>query len=420
MPRMGQSMEEGAVLRWLKDIGDEVQRGEVIAEIETDKAVVEMESFVSGTLTEIVVPAGETVAVGTTIAIVEDEQPEPAAESEQGEPATQPARSERIIATPVARRLAKEHGIDLAEVEGTGPDGRIGKEDVERQIAQSKAEPATRASRRVKATPAARRLAEEHDVDLSQIEGTGPQGSVSKADVEAWLAAQEPTQAGERVPLSKIKRTTARRMVVSKTTVPHFYVSTDIKMTRALALRDSLRARAHEVSVNDLILRAATLALAEFPNLNATYVDDELQRHEHVNLAMAVALDDGLITPVVHACETLSLTELAAAANDVIERARGGRLRPADLDGGTFTVSNLGMFDVKHFEAIVNPPQAAILAVGRVRRVPAFDARDRVVPAHLLTATVSADHRVTDGAEVARFLQALKRILEDGFELVGG
>ncbi len=279
---------------------------------------------------------------------------------------------------------------------------------------------------RINASPVAKRLAAEHSIDLIQVKGTGPAGRIVKKDIEAWLearqlSAQTPVERGvvTRVPLTKIKQAIARRMTESKKTAPHFYVSMDIEMSRALALRDSLnKAREQEVSINALILRATTLALLQYPDLNATFAVDELELHPNINLALAVAFDEGLITPVIHHCESLSLADLALATKGVIERARARRLRPEDLEGGTFTVSNLGMFGVKNFEAILNPPQAAILAVGSVRRVPVFDAHDRVVPAQLLTATVSADHRVTDGAEVARFLQELKGILENGFELI--
>jgi pyruvate dehydrogenase E2 component (dihydrolipoamide acetyltransferase) len=435
MPRMGQSMDEGRVLHWLKEIGAEVKRGEAIAEIETDKAVVEMEAFVTGTLVEIVVPEGELVPTGTVIAYIDDgrHEPEPTAAtpslSKPAEPpppsavaeAEKPARAvTRINASPVAKRLADELGIVLDQVAGTGPGGRIGKADVERYSDQRKAERPPR----VNASPVAKRLADERGVDLTQVKGTGPGGRIGKADVEAWLEAQREdvptpeTEGVKRVSLSKIKQTTARRMTESKATAPHFYVSMDIEMSQALALRDWLIAQGQEVSINDLILKATALALTRYPHLNATFAGDELHVHPHVNLAVAVALDDGLITPIIHNCESLSLAEMATAAKQVVERARAGRLHPEDLDGGTFTVSNLGMFGIKHFEAIVNPPQAAILTAGVVRRVPVFDASDRVVPTQLLTATVSADHRVTDGAEVAQFLQELKAALEAGFILM--
>jgi pyruvate dehydrogenase E2 component (dihydrolipoamide acetyltransferase) len=434
MPRMGQSMDEGRVLRWLKEPGAEVKRGESIAEIETDKTVVEMEAFVAGTLVEIVVAEGELVPTGTVIAYIDDGRPEsePVASTPTPAKPAEPPPSARVeaekpvravprtTASPVARRLADEYGIDLTQVKGTGPGRRIGKADVERRLAQCEAErPA-----RVDASPVAKRLADEHGVDLTQVKGTGPGGRIVKADVEAWLEAQGqdiPTPGAEAVtdvPLSKIKQTIARRMTESKTTAPHFYVSMDIEMSQALALRDWLKARGQHVSINDLILKATALALTQYPNLNSTFAGEELHLHPHINLAVAVALDEGLITPVIHNAANLSLVEIAAVAKEVAERARAGHLRPEDLEGGTFTVSNLGMFGVKHFEAIVNPPQAAILTAGVVRRVPLFDACDRVVPAQLLTAIVSADHRVTDGAEVANFLQELKATLEAGFILL--
>jgi len=206
-------------------------------------------------------------------------------------------------------------------------------------------------------------------------------------------------------------------MTESKTTTPHFYVAMDIEMSQALALRDWFSNRGQRVSITDLILKATALTLTEFPVLNSVFACDEIHVHPHINLAVAVALDDGLITPVIHNCESLSLVEMADASRGIIERARTGRLHQADMADGTFTVSNLGMYGVKHFEAIVNPPQAAILTVGAVRRVATFGPGDRVVPSQVITASVSADHRVTDGAEVARFLRQLRTVLEGGFAL---
>lgn len=399
MPRMGQSMEEGVILKWLKSPGDVVTRGEPLVEIETDKASVEIESFASGTLTEILVSEGQIVPIGTLIAIIEDHQPSAgvtvtspeippkaktvSASSQQSAPPAPETKVKppRPKASPLARRLAQEHGIDLLKLAGTGPGGRIGKEDIHRWLAERQQAAAASAIPTVSTQPSA-----------------------------------------VRVPLSKLKQTTARRMVDSKASVPHFYVSMDIEMSRALELRVSLKTRGYQVSVNDLILKATALSLAHYPSLNATFHGDFIEQHTDVNLAIAVALGDdqseGLLTPVISRCQALSLIEIAAAAKEAAQRARAGRLRPEDLEGGTFTVSNLGMFGVKHFEAIVNPPHAAILAVGAIRRIPVFDEHDRVIPAQMLTATVSADHRVTDGAEVARFLETLKQTLEDAFPLV--
>lgn len=416
MPRMGQSMEEGVVLKWLKAIGDKVTRGEQLVEIETDKATVDIEAFATGTLVEIIVQEGQAVAVGTVIAMIEDTQavvaptvetrtsaaPAPAAVSIPAPvAAVRPAASvggrskpPRVNASPLAKRLAFEHNIDLFAVRGTGPGGRIGKEDIKLWLGKH--------------------------TSAAQPTASAPAVVATLAPAPTVTAVKASN--GTKAPLSKMKLATARRMVESKTTAPHFYVSMDIEMTRALELRASLKARGKEVSVNDLILKATALALAEFPNLNSTFAGDAVERHAGINLAVAVALgekeSEGLLTPVVTNCQQLSLVEIAAASKSAIERARSGRLNADDMGGGTFTVSNLGMFGVRSFEAIVNTPQAAILAVGAVRRVPMFDAQDRVVASQLLTATVSADHRVSDGAEVARFLKTLKSYLEDGFALV--
>ncbi len=413
MPRLGQSMEAGCVLRWLKDVGAVVKRGEPLVEIESDKANVEIEAQTSGILVSRLVPEGESVNVGVAIAVIDD-----------GVSAPTPAR---VNASPLAKRLAEEHGLDLAQLSGTGPEGRIGKEDIERHLAarHSPAKPA-----RINASPVAKRLAEEHGVDLTQLTGTGPEGRIGKEDVLAWVAAQQPTPAGEPVsegapaattaprrPLPRMRQTIARRMAQSKATIPHFYVSMDLDMSRALALRDSLKTRGVALTVNDVVLKAVALALARHPALNAAFDGDAIVTYPQIDLALAVAVEDGLLTPVLHGCEALSLRAIAAATQALVERARTGRLQPDDLQGGTFTVTNLGMFGVRQFEAIVNPPQAAILALGVVRREPAFDAQDRVIVAQRLTATLSADHRVTDGAEAARFLQTLNALLADGFVL---
>jgi pyruvate dehydrogenase E2 component (dihydrolipoamide acetyltransferase) len=393
MPRMGQSMDEGRVLCWLKEVGQKIERGDIIAQIETDKAVVEMEAFVTGTLVQVVVDQGDLVPIGSVIAYIDDGQPEVTLQAD----------------TPTAQ--TSSHGLPETLI----PPGA------------STPENRTQAEGRINASPVARRLAKEHGIDLAQLKGTGPGGRIGKEDIDAWLQSQSQgqgqvipvTEVGgmERIRLSKIKQTTARRMTESKATTPHFYVSMDIEMSQALAVRDWLKNQGRQVTINDLVLKATALALTEFPVLNSVFAGDEIHVHPHINLAVAVAIDDGLITPVIHKCESLSIVEMADASRRIIERARTGRLRQKDMADGTFTVTNLGMYGVKHFEAIVNPPQAAILTVGAVRRVPTFDPGDRIVPMQVITATVSADHRVTDGAEVARFLRHLQTALEGGFAL---
>jgi pyruvate dehydrogenase E2 component (dihydrolipoamide acetyltransferase) len=412
MPRMGQSMEEGRIVRWLRAPGARVERGEPLVEIETDKANIELEAAVSGRLAAILIPEDTIVVVGTVIALIEEEQ------------------AARATAAPIAAPATPEASLPTAgapAVPNTGGPSTPG------------APPKASKLPRVPASPLARRLAAEHGVDLRSIAGTGPGGRVGKADVLAWVAAESPRRdtgatvapvvsqiatapvpapGAQRVSLNKMRRAIGQRMVTSKTTIPHFYLSIDLDMRQALALRDSLAARRQPVSLTAILLKAVALSLAQHPHLNATLAGDEVLYSDQIDLAVAVALDDGLITPIVPGCQALSLAALAEALQAVVARARTRRLQPHDLDPGTFTVSNLGMFGVKQFEAIINPPQAAILALGAIRRVPVFDTRDNVVAAQLLTATLSADHRIVDGAEAARFLATLKELLADGFALL--
>jgi pyruvate dehydrogenase E2 component (dihydrolipoamide acetyltransferase) len=387
MPRMGQSMEEGHLMRWMVPVGGKVEQGKPVAEIETDKAIVEMEALVSGTLVSCLVPPDTTVPVGTPIAVIDDGRPEPPAKPQDvagaGTEAIE-APTSRVNASPAARRFAAENGVDLHQVRPTGPDGRVSKEDVEAYL-------------RAKS-------------------GAGPVSAASPT------GAPVPELTGNAsTPAERSRQATARLMAESKASIPHFYVSIDIEMDRALALRQSYKQRGKAITVNDLILRAVTLALQEFPGLNSTFEEGRIVRHPEIHLAVAVAPEsgNGLISPVVHNCERLSLVELSAQANELVQRARQSRLQMQDLAGAAFTVSNLGMFGVRHFEAVITPPQAAVLAVGGLRNELSLDENRQLKMRQMLTVTLSADHRITDGAEVARFLAALKRLLEDAFSLEG-
>ncbi len=399
MPKMGDAMTEGKILKWKKRPGESVAKGEPIAEIETDKVNVDIEAEDSGVLLDILVPEGQSAAVGASIAVIgapgQRVQPRqapssgpatgptgptqtPAAPARTTPAAVSPADgADRTKASPLARKLAAEHGIDLATVKGTGPDGRITKEDVEALIA-------TAAQRRPATSPA------------------GPPAG--------------PTGEFDTIPLSKIRQTIARRMSESKQQAPHFYVTMEVDMDKALRARQQLNATRGDggkVSVNDFVVKAAALALRQYPNLNSALVEGAIRRYRRINVAIAVALAEGLIAPVIHDCDRLTLPEIAAAAKDLGERARSGHLRSEDYDGGTFTVSNLGMFgDVDNFLAIINPPHCGILAVGKA--MPHAVVRDgQIVAATIMKLTLSADHRVTDGAEAAQYLNEVKRRLED-------
>ena len=398
MPQMGYDMTEGTVVRWRKQEGDAVSRGEVIAEIETDKATVEMEAYSTGVLGKIVVGEGTTVPVGQPIAVITEpgeevppmdelsvpapvetaaEAPAPPAPAAQAPPAAAPpvARSGQVRASPIARRLAQEKGIDLALVTGTGPGGRITEADVQGYEAQAPAP----------TVPAA--------------------ASVG------------------RVELTRMRRAIAGVTTQSKREIPHFYVTSEIDMTRAMDLRsqlnESLQAgpqatggETPRVSVNDTIVKAAARALEKYPKFNASFQGDYLEIHADLNIGIAIALERGLILPAISGCQSRSLVEIASASTDLIRRAQGGTLRAEEYTGGTFSISNLGMFDVESFAAIIFPPNAAVLAVGTVKQQPIV--RDgQVTIAQIMKGTLSVDHRVADGAEGAQFLMEVKRNLEN-------
>jgi pyruvate dehydrogenase E2 component (dihydrolipoamide acetyltransferase) len=428
MPKLGFDMAEGKLGEWTKAEGEAVTQGETIVLVETDKATVEVPVFRSGVLLKVLVPAGESVPIGTPIAVIGEagEQadlaalgvlapaaaaptsaapvaapaaaPAPAAharvpESASASPFIQaqvehaPPEGGRLLASPVAVRMAGELGIDLARVKGTGPDGRIIKRDIEAHLKEREVTPPA---------PAARRAA------AAQAFGPAEEGDVVE-------------------PLSPIRQTIGRRMTESKTTTPHFYVTMEVDMEAALETRAQLNALVPEtdkISVSDLVTKAAAVALRQFPKLNASFAGDAINVHQQINIGIAVARETGLITVVVRDVDEKTLPQVARETRDVVSRSREGKMKPDDMMGATFTISNLGMFDVDDFIAIINPPQAAILAVGAVKKTPVVNAAGEVVPGTRMKVTLSADHRVTDGAEVARFLQALKAALEQPMRLM--
>ena len=431
MPSLGFDMTEGKVARWLKQEGDRIEKGQVIAEIETEKATVEIEATVSGILRKIAVQAGETVAVGTVIGIIagEDERPAEAQKARAPSPPPAPSPGEEGRQKPGERR--QEAGERRQESEDRRQKaGERREEPVETREEPEEAEEGP-PERRIKASPVARKKAEEAGIDLARIAGSGPGGRIMERDVQAAVeagpspekpAAEAEPPEGEAVPLNRMRRAIARRMAESKANAPHFYVTVEVNMDEALKIRNQLSELApdaEKISVNDLIVAAAARALKRFPNLNASYRDGSLLKRSRINIGIAVALEDGLTPPVLRDADRKTLQEIAAESKALGERARAGRLRSDDLGSGTFTISNLGMFDVDEFIAIINPPEAAILAVGAVTRRPvATDGEVRI--AAVMKATLSVDHRVADGAEAGRFMQALKKLLENPLHLVAG
>lgn len=415
MPKLGFDMREGVLNQWLKAVGDQVTRGEVIAEIESDKATLELESQLDGVLLQILEDAGAIVPVGANLAIVGEEgedfseliSDEEAGETTETAPPVVTEEAPSTTQAPAANGAAQQAPTVSSEF----PEG-------------------------VKATPVARRIAEEEGVDLTQVSGSGPDGRIRKADVEAYLASPPPTTARTAAPAaaiaipegddvevietSKLRQAIGRRMTESKTTVPHFYVTSEVDMDAAMKLRKEINATLpdeRKVTVNDLIVKAVALALRDFPNLNASFAGDKLIRHNDINVGTAVAVEGGLLTVVQKHTDTSTLSTVAAENKAMIARAREGRVKPEDVEGATFTVSNLGAFDVDHFIAIINPPDAAILAVGSARQVPVVVDGELAVGMRMKV-TISADHRVTDGVEAAQFLQAVKALLENPLSLL--
>jgi pyruvate dehydrogenase E2 component (dihydrolipoyllysine-residue acetyltransferase) len=455
MPRLSDTMEEGTIASWLKKPGDAVSKGEVLAQIETDKATMDLTAFEAGTLQEILAPEGATVAIGKPVARIGSGAATvapPAAEATGSEtPKTPEARAnvaetpeptDTTPAVPSAHAAQQASGTDRGapsasesqQPSGTDRRGTPSGEGRQRSGPEGGETPDGGASNgKVRASPMARHIAAEHGLDLAHISGSGPQGRIIRADVEAALAApeavpqapqqQQPskpaaTQADgdERVALSQMRRTIARRMAESTRTVPHFYLTTTVDATELSALRKQINDQTAEangvkITFNDLIVKGTALAIRQVPEVNVSFAEDSLIRHSHVNVGIAVATERGLIVPVLRDADLKSLGAIARETRDLAEKANAGKLQPPDYSGGTFTVSNLGMFGVEQFQAVINPPESAILAVGAITREPA-ECHGEIALRDRLRLTLSVDHRALDGAVGARYLQALKALLE--------
>jgi pyruvate dehydrogenase E2 component (dihydrolipoamide acetyltransferase) len=413
MPKMGDAMTEGVLVQWLKQDGEAVKAGDVIAEIQTDKSNVEIEAEETGAL-HVQAKAGETIPVGQTIAVIGSS------------------------AVPTAQKVAAASSSSSAKAsEGVGTSAEQPPKRPQ-PIPPAPAPSSNGATReRVKASPLARRVAKERGLDIAQISGTGPQGRIIEADVLAFVpsevsrppalaerqALQTPMASLPPTELSAMRKVIARRMVESKTTIPHFYITTEVDMAAATALREQLNSYDEalpKISFNDMIVKASALALQKVPAVNVSFKNNQIQPGNGVHVGIAVALDEGLIVPVVRDADTLPLRRLAKTGRDLIKKARDKKLQPTDYTGGTFTVSNLGSFDVTEFQAIIDPSQGAILAVASiVKKAVALD-DDTIVVRPRMNLTFSGDHRVMDGATGARFLQEVKRLLQNPLSLLEG
>lgn len=442
MPKLSDQMETGKIIKWLKQEGDRVAAGDILAEVETDKADVEMEAFGSGVLRKILVPAGSAAPVGGLIGVIAEpgediaavvSQAGAAAPAPAPAPAVSPAPADRMSSRPAAvpPQPRREDPAARTPSPSTGPAAPSRPAAVPPAAPvrpPAVAEPADGGGR-VKASPLARKIAAQSGVDLRLIHGSGPGGRVVRRDVEAAStggaeapAAARAVPAGvefEDRPLSQMRAIIAKRMPLSKAPVPHFYVSSEVAMDRAWTLREDLNGLEGQpkISLNDFVIRACALALLQHPGVNASFQGESIRVYHRAHIGIAVALEEGLITPVLRDADGKSIAQIAVEARDLAERARARKLRAPEMSGATFSISNLGMFDVTEFSAIINPPEGAILAVGTVRKQPVVT-EDGLGVGRRMMLTLSCDHRVMDGAMGARFLQDVKRLLEEPLRLL--
>jgi pyruvate dehydrogenase E2 component (dihydrolipoamide acetyltransferase) len=405
MPKLGFDMAEGTLVRWVKKEGETINKGDVLAEIETDKATVEVESSASGVVRKLLVDEGAVVPISTPIAVVgtaEEKIELPAAAPAESKPSPAPAAAPEKTSTPV------------------------------HQPAPAQASTLEPPSTMIKASPLAKRLAQEQNVDLTNIQGSGPGGRVVRRDIEKALSSQQvpvnvapitPAQpvvlpgiqlSDQTVPMSKLRQSIARRMTASKTTIPHFYVTHEFKVGALIEMRKQVNATLGEnekISVNDFIIKAVALTLHQFPNLNASLEGNAFKLHGSVNIGVAVSVEGGLLTVVCKDADLKTLSRISAEVKSMAARVRQGKIRSEEIEGSTFSISNMGMYEVENFNAIINPPEAAILAVGSAREVPVVEAGE-VKPGWRMKATIAVDHRISDGAEAAKFMQALAIYLE--------
>lgn len=446
MPKQGLLMEEGTITKWLAKEGEQTTEGAPLFEMETDKLTITMDSTATGTVLKILHPEGDTVPITQPIAIVgqpgEDisgllgDAPaatpraaeKPRASAAEAAPAAAPvpavehAPGERVFSSPRARLRAEENGVDIAAVPGSGPDGLVVERDVQNYIANQPA-----------VTPLAANQARIQGIDLSGLTGTGPNGKITTEDLHIASAAVEPAPAAEPIPgqltrgtrteaMSGMRKVISRNMLTSKSTNAQTNHRMVVDMTASVALRRQYKALGIKISYNDIIVRACAKALQDFPIVNASVDGSDIVYHDYVNIGTAVSVPGGLIVPVIRDADIIGLTGIAAKSAELIEKAREGRLTEADYHGGTFTVSSLGMFDLDDFVAIINPPESAILAVGKIAKTPVVvtddESEDQVVIKSMCALCLSYDHRIIDGAEAAKFLQKLKSYLQNPILLI--
>jgi pyruvate dehydrogenase E2 component (dihydrolipoyllysine-residue acetyltransferase) len=448
LPALGLTVEKGKILKWLKKEGETVAKGDSIYEVEADKVTTEVESPASGVLRKILIPEGVEVPILTVVAVITGEKEElpekyltmAAAKPEKKEPELPRMQEPSVFVTsgpaeikapPAARKLAKERGIDLLSIRGSGPGGTVLVRDVESFLGRG-----GQAGPRILATPTARKLAGREGIALGSVKGTGVSGRVMKADVmesrsalqsvvpkprvsEARVTQVSKYRLGQVIPMNSIRKVIAKRMVQSKFTAPHIYFFNDVDMEKLLTLREEILTEFEEnegirISINDFLIKAVALTLREFPLVNSTASGEEVRIFPEINVGLAVAMEDGLIVPAIPRTDQLGLGEIARYRADLVDRARQTKLTIEEMERGTFTISSLAQFDITFFTAILNPPQSGILTVGKVEEKPVVR-NGQMVIRRIMREGLSVDHRIIDGAVAAQFLQSLKKKLENPY-----
>ncbi len=405
MPKLSDTMEEGVIAKWNVEEGDKVSSGDVIAEVETDKATMEVEVFDDGTILKILAKEGDAIPLGGLMAVV----------GEEGEDISD------ILEEAEGGKASEE-----AEVEEKKEEKPKKKEKAEKEDKTEKSSSASSMDNgRIKASPLAKKMAEDKGIDLSQVDGSGPEGRIIKRDIEDYKPAakgaasvQYSSEEDEDIKISQMRKTIARRLAESKFTNPHFYETIDIDMEHAIAARNRLNEISEvKISFNDIVVKACAAALRKHPYVNSSWMDDVIRQHGDVNIAVAVAIEEGLMTPVINHADKKNLRQISTETRELAGLAKDRKLQPEQMEGSTFTVSNLGMFGIEEFTAIINPPNVCILAVGAIRDVPVVKDGE-VVPGKRMKVTLSSDHRVVDGAKAADFLNTLRELLENPLSML--
>ncbi|TVR77273.1 MAG: pyruvate dehydrogenase complex dihydrolipoamide acetyltransferase [Chitinophagaceae bacterium] len=407
MPRMSDTMEEGVIVEWNKKVGDSIKAGDILAEVETDKATMELESYQEGTLLYIGVEKGDTIPVDAILAIL----------GEKGED------YKSILEEEKKAESAKPKEDDADESDSEKEEESAEKAEPKKEKESETDTESSKDGDRVKISPLASKMAKENDIDVNQLKGSGDGGRIIKRDIEEYIekgpqqTSVAPTVAGkeafEEKNVSQMRKTIAKRLSESKFTAPHFYLTASIRMDKAVKARASMNEVSEtKISFNDLIIKAAAMALRSHPQVNASWRDTTIRYNKHIHIGMAVAMDEGLLVPVIRFADMLSLNEISATAKDFGQKVKDRKLQPSDWEGNTFTISNLGMFDIEEFTAIINPPDACILAVGSIKEEAVVE-NGEIKAGHTLRVTLSCDHRVVDGVTGAKFLKTFKDLLED-------